>query len=586
MSIVKKVILSCLYFLGGSFAVKCFTKEDVKNEGLVSYENRVYDITNYNHPGGQDILLLCKGKDLENFFNIPEYSFHKNSRMTISDLNRIYVGTLNKTCGNCNNTMTNSIYDKVIYISNNSSLYFSIISLSFFMFMIISTIIINNTNLYLFFGKIINLYCIYPTIAEILFLNIFFVWWTSLFVLSIFADRIFEAQGVWISLNIAFTLLPMTRNSIWVKYLNCPHNSLMLAHKFVAVLSVFSVIIKCIFIVYFYNIKFMYSGLQMLMGTVSSLSIILTSILAIPLIRKYIFELFYYSHRILCVVTIVTMTLHYVSSIYYVIPSLLLYLIDLLLRILYIKKAVYTKIVTYDLAFNQNYNIMTLKFQDKIDVHPGTYFFICCKNISKTQWHPMSLMNIRNKGLNFCIKDMGENSWSHELIKYNENNEDIDILIQGPYMHFKLNYNYKNFVFISTGVGVTPFFSVLDDIKKKKPENINNIIFIWIVPHESYIVPFLNIFDSIDTKLITVYIYITRSIEDNNQIINDKYYLLFNIIKKRPNIENVINEYISSNDIVNITDMCIYSCASPTLSKELFKICSKLDIDLYNENFT
>ena len=112
------------------------------------------------------------------------------------------------------------------------------------------------------------------------------------------------------------------------------------------------------------------------------------------------------------------------------------------------------------------------------------------------------------------------------------------------------------------------------------------VIFIWIVPHESYIVPFLNIFDSIDTKLITVYIYITRSIEDNNQIINDKYYLLFNIIKKRPNIENVINEYISSNDIVNITDMCIYSCASPTLSKELFKICSKLDIDLYNENFT
>jgi hypothetical protein len=139
----------------------------------------------------------------------------------------------------------------------------------------------------------------------------------------------------------------------------------------------------------------MYAVPQMVMGTVSSLSIILTSILAIPLIRKYIFELFYYSHRILCVVTIVTMTLHSVSSIYYVIPSLLLYLIDLLLRILYIKKAVYTKIVTYDLAFNKNYNIMTLKFQDKIDVHPGTYFFICCKNISKTQWHPMSLMNIR-----------------------------------------------------------------------------------------------------------------------------------------------------------------------------------------------
>jgi NAD(P)H-flavin reductase len=587
MNLFKKIIVSSLYFLGCSLGMKCFTKEDVKNQGLVSYENKVYDITNYYHPGGQELLMLCKGKALEDFFNDPAYSFHKNSRMTISDLNRIYVGTLNKTCGDCNNTITtNYNYEKLIYISNNSSLYFSIISLSFFVFMIISTIIINNTNLYLFFGKIINLYCWYPTIAEILFLSIFLIWWTSLFVLSIFADRIFLAQGVWICLNIAFTLLPMTRNSIWIKYLNCPYNSLMLAHKFVAILSVFSVIVKCIFIVYIYNFKFLFAGLPMAMGTVSSLSIILTSILAIPPIRKHIFELFYYSHRILCIVTIVTMTLHYISSIYYVIPSLFLYLIDLFLRILYIKKAIYTKIVTYDLAFNQKYNIMTLKFQDKIDVSPGTYFFICCKNISKTQWHPMSLMNIRNKALNFCIKDMGENSWSHQLIKYHENHEDIDILLQGPYMHFKNNYNYKNIVFVSTGVGVTPFFSILDDIKKNKPENLNKIIFIWIIPHESYIVPFLNIFDTIDTKLITIDIYITRSVEDDLRILDDKYYLLLNIIKKRPSIENCINDFISTNAIVDMTDICIFSCGSRTITKDLCKLCSKLNIDLYNENFT
>jgi NAD(P)H-flavin reductase len=256
----------------------------------------------------------------------------------------------------------------------------------------------------------------------------------------------------------------------------------------------------------------------------------------------------------------------------------------MILRIIYIKKIIYAKIQTYDLAYNTKYSILTLKLEEKINIKPGSYFFICCKNISKTQWHPISLMNIRNKGLNFCIKDMGENSWSNKLINYNKNNEDLDILLQGPYMHFNLNYNYKYILCVSTGIGITPFFSILDDIKKNKPKILNKVIFIWIIPHESFIKPFLNIFDIIDTNLVMIDIYVTKS--NNNRILDDKYYSLLNIYNEKPNIEDCINDFIINNFIKNTKEIGIFSCGSTSLTKDLSKICCKFNIDLFNENFT
>ena len=64
----------------------CYTSNDVQNNGYVSYNNKVYDIDNYIHPGGQDTLLLAKGKPLEDFFKQPQYQFHISSTFVQNDL--------------------------------------------------------------------------------------------------------------------------------------------------------------------------------------------------------------------------------------------------------------------------------------------------------------------------------------------------------------------------------------------------------------------------------------------------------------------------------------------------------------------
>ena len=58
----------------------------------------MYDIENYEHPGRKRTISLSIGKPLEEFFNIPEYSFHKTSAAVTKDLEKICVGELQTIC--------------------------------------------------------------------------------------------------------------------------------------------------------------------------------------------------------------------------------------------------------------------------------------------------------------------------------------------------------------------------------------------------------------------------------------------------------------------------------------------------------
>ena len=90
-----KTITKILYYFNIFISVNsfqnCYTPLDVMNKGLVSYQNKVYDIKNYIHPGGQDTLFLSTGKPLEDFFNMDRYNFHINSPLVTKDLENIYV---------------------------------------------------------------------------------------------------------------------------------------------------------------------------------------------------------------------------------------------------------------------------------------------------------------------------------------------------------------------------------------------------------------------------------------------------------------------------------------------------------------
>ena len=94
---LKSIFLQLFFLCVNS--QKCFVNNDIVNSNnLFTYMGNVYDITNYNHPGGQTTLQRTVGTSLETFVNMPKYNFHLTSNKFKSDLDKMIVGVLKPTC--------------------------------------------------------------------------------------------------------------------------------------------------------------------------------------------------------------------------------------------------------------------------------------------------------------------------------------------------------------------------------------------------------------------------------------------------------------------------------------------------------
>ena len=553
----------------------CYTTKNVFEYGFVSYKNKVYDITNYSHPGGIKTLLQCKGRPLEAFFDSGEYNFHITTSYdaTFNDLSKIYIGEL---CANTTPSIfppipfhEENIDSNLLYLSITASLFIIILCFAYF------------SRYIKYFQENLNLGLLGFISKDLLFFYIIYtIWWITLLALSFDSDDILSRLGIWICLNIAFTLLPVTRNSLWIATLKLSYSKLITVHKYIACLSLISVLTKIITIFSIYEYTLFYENVSNISGTVSTLSILLTTILSIKPIRDNIFELFYYSHKILSILTIVSMSLHYIVCLYYVIPSLVLYLVDIIMRAVNTRKAIYAKIKNYTLSDNStSYIFVTLCLVEPIKIEPGCYFFICCDNISKLQWHPLSLVYETHGNLVFCVKNMGEKSWSNNLIAL-ENNDNLynttNVFLQGPYSHIKLNYDYSYILNIANGIGITPFISILNDIEEKKRNVIKKVLLIWIIPDVSFFIPFKQIFEKmINMHFIDLRIYLTKNGDNENG---------FTFINEKPKIYNIIENFIQENKIKD-KELGVISCGSPSLINDVYKASVDFKFDLYNETF-
>jgi len=254
-------------------------------------------------------------------------------------------------------------------------------------------------------------------------------------------------------------------------------------------------------------------------------------------------------------------------------------------------RVVYTKIQNVNFK-DTSYIFVTLNLNKSLDIKPGCYFFICCNNVSKLEWHPLSLITRSKYNLFFCVKNMGENSWSNKLKILGDNKkiyEQLEVYLQGPYQHLKVDYEsnkYEYIINIANGIGITPFISILNNISelynKNKLNKLKKIIFIWIVPEVSFIKPFFQFFETI-SRFVDIQIFITKNVEENT--IEEKYYEHLNIINKKPNIFEYISGLLEKNNIQDSKQTCIISCGSPSLLKDIYNVSYVFQLKLYNESF-
>jgi NAD(P)H-flavin reductase len=248
-----------------------------------------------------------------------------------------------------------------------------------------------------------------------------------------------------------------------------------------------------------------------------------------------------------------------------------------------------------NVGYNKTSSIfIELSFLKSIKTFPGCYFLLCFyKDISKYQWHPLSLITNDNNILSFCAKDNGGNSWTNKLKNViNEYNILLNskIYIQGPYgtdfSKYYKNNKYNNIILFCGGIGITPLISILQDLELKiKYNTLNNlkkINFIWLVNNQYLIKSFEKYFMNLSNKFI-INIFITGHDLEYADDINVNFYDKLNIFYYKPSVSSLLTKKLILKE-----NNCIISCGNPNLIKLIQTYnytMNNFQTDLYYESF-
>jgi len=209
----------------------------------------------------------------------------------------------------------------------------------------------------------------------------------------------------------------------------------------------------------------------------SWLILLILTITSLNSVRRNWFEVFFYSH-FLFIFFYIFAILHFPGMLPFAIPGFALYVIDRFLRYLRARPPNDdVKITTHgSITRIQGKRIGVLNYE------PGQYCFINIPEISKLQWHPVSLSSSPNDAyFSFYVKSIG--SWTKAIQSLK--GQSPQIRIDGPYGAMSLDYTkYDVVMMCAGGIGVTPMFSLLRDLHYKisvRMEDVKKVYLFWTI---------------------------------------------------------------------------------------------------------
>lgn len=476
------------------------------------------------------------------------------------------------------NFETNTAIQVENKVDNLKDYYLPIITGSIFSVFILIGLILTHIPLKIkFFDKNFNLYYLgYTSGGTIIFMICYLIWWISVLVYSFLCDdndEIMTRLGFWISLNLSIILLPISRNNLSVIIFNLSQEKIIHIHRMLSVLCIFSVFIKFISVLILYKpsllIETEYGDVNPLFGTISTFLFFIIGSFSVPLVREKYFELFYYTHRFISALIMIIVSFHTPIIFYYNLPSLSLYVSELLIRYFKTYKIIFSKLQT----FGDDHVLLHLTTLKNINVYPGCYFYL--NHEKSNEWHPLSLVSYKKDNLIFCFKNVGKNTWTGSLYDYVKKCDiisDKNFTIQGPYGYRFINYyKYSCITFFAGGIGITPLISFIEKIHN----NFKKIKFIWLINNISLIKIFKPMILNFNRDTVEIHIYMTK---DTKEIDIDLEF--YNI--GRPNISNLLLTSL----VGDYNENAIFCCGPESLVNDIKSFSTVNNIDLYCESFS
>lgn len=229
------------------------------------------------------------------------------------------------------------------------------------------------------------------------------------------------------------------------------------------------------------------TGRAVLPGVIALISGMIMWLTSIKPIRRKFFELFYYTHH-LYVVFIVFSALH-TNDRYFctVLSGIFLFLLDRFLRFLQSRRSV--QILSARILPCKAVEL-TLSRHSGLQYISTSVIMLKIPVISRLQWHPFSITSSSSADkdrISVMIKCQGE--WTERLYNFIHASYlskikavSLSAAVEGPYGPDSSYFlRYDSLLLIAGGIGVTPFFSILQEMMSQKLNCTPRVLLIVVV---------------------------------------------------------------------------------------------------------
>lgn len=261
--------------------------------------------------------------------------------------------------------------------------------------------------------------------------------------------------------------------------------------------------------------------------------------------------------------------------------------------------------ITGVVFLGNNQDLCKITFDKKMNYKPGQYINVIFPDYSKFEYHPFTMIScpeMSESTMAIAIKNSG--NWTNGVLNLLKENPQREMLISGPFASsFDIVYDYKSIILVSTGIGITPFISILKSLTHRYAVGtltINKINVIFINNKNEQYDWFLDtmsmISDLIPSNILDFNIFLTEkfSEEEINIITHEKlnhlkYYANTKILINygRPDFikifKNIAKDHINSK-------VGVFSCSNSSTNNSISKACDLISsknakFDFYKEQF-
>ncbi|KAI8915947.1 hypothetical protein EDD86DRAFT_272830 [Gorgonomyces haynaldii] len=284
-----------------------------------------------------------------------------------------------------------------------------------------------------------------------------------------------RASGHWCDIAVALQLLPISKHSFITHWLKLTTNASIRFHKVAGSLMGFGIIVhlvsyaglaiqtntdigRDVFAIGIKNPRWGQYG--NLFGFGGVLAFLFLRIASIDVARRRVYEIFLACHWLFVPVFLVTTTLHSISAIYWCLPPLALYILDLGYR-------AYNRIYMHDAIITmESSKLMRVTVHCKTQCEPGQVFNITLPHLSQFS-HPFTVASIGKEQVSFLVKAEPGNTWTSSLIPLCD--QKIRVAMDGPFSADPFDLKEIDvLVCVVAGSGAAGAFAMLEEASKRQ----------------------------------------------------------------------------------------------------------------------